>query len=607
MHGDEYDYSKTQCINCYSKVCIICPKHGEFWQSVYSHLSGHGCPKCKCEKMWNSRGRMTTEHFIDAARKIHGNKYDYSKVEYKNAKEKVCIICSEHGEFWQTPYNHLKGHGCRKCFNEMSSKKQKSTIKEFIDKAKAIHGNKYDYSKVNYINNQTKICIICPEHGEFFQTPSSHLAGNGCKMCSKVKENKYTTETFIKALKKIHGNKYDYSKVKYNGCDEYVTVICPKHGEFKIRARHLIGGVGCKKCGIEKRKTKRLSNSDEFIEKARKIHGNKYDYSKVEYINAHTKVCIVCPEHGEFWMTPNDHLSNAYGCRKCCKNISKAENSIAEIIKEYGIKVEQGNRKILNGKEIDIFLPDYDIGIEYDGLKWHSDEYCKDRLYHFKKTNECLNKGIGLIHIFEDEYYMHKEIVLSKIKHLLHINNELEKIDARKCIVNEITNKTASIFFEKNHIQGFSKSTVYLGCFKDKELIGAMSFIKRKEKCWELNRCASDINYQCRGVIGKLLSYFKKHYEWNTIKTFADKKWIINENENLYSKLGFKKCIVLKPDYKYCKGNTKERINKDNFKKKLINKNHDLSSSMSKTEMAKKLGYHKIWDCGLIKYVLEKN
>ena len=179
VHGDRYDYSKTILTKSTNKICIVCPEHGEFWQNPYNHLNGHECPKCGYLKRWFIR-KTTTEEFIKRAKEIHGDKYDYSKVEYKNPTTKVCIICPEHGEFWQTPNAHLNKQGCPKC-----GKKLKLTTEEFIKKAREIHGNKYDYSKINYINNRTPICIICPEHGEFWQTPKNHLRGQGCKKCTK--------------------------------------------------------------------------------------------------------------------------------------------------------------------------------------------------------------------------------------------------------------------------------------------------------------------------------------------------------------------------------------------------------------------------------------
>lgn len=177
IHGDKYDYSKVKYVDCNTKITIICPKHGEFQQSPSKHLHKQGCPKCKGVFRYN------TQTWIEEAIKRFGNKYDYSKVQYKSAHEKVCIICPEHGEFWQTPANHLYGQGCQKC-SYLQMRKDRQWSKEyFIEKAISVHGNRYDYSKVNYVNQNTKIEIVCPEHGSFYQIPSSHLRGSGCPIC----------------------------------------------------------------------------------------------------------------------------------------------------------------------------------------------------------------------------------------------------------------------------------------------------------------------------------------------------------------------------------------------------------------------------------------
>ncbi len=130
---------------------------------------------------------MNTEEFINKANKVHNGKYDYSKVEYVNAKTKICIICPEHGEFWQTPNNHLSGKGCALCANENKLHLYNKSNDKFISEAQMIHNGKYDYSKVEYVNAKTKICIICPEHGEFWQTPHNHLQGQGCPMFTNIK------------------------------------------------------------------------------------------------------------------------------------------------------------------------------------------------------------------------------------------------------------------------------------------------------------------------------------------------------------------------------------------------------------------------------------
>ena len=253
--------------------------------------------------------RLTTEEFIAKAREIHGDRYDYSKVEYVNSKTKVCIICPIHGEFWQIPSSHLNGQGCRKCGFLNTIKKRKTTLKEFITKSKLIHGDKYDYSKVEYKNCGTKVCIICPEHGEFWQSPYNHLNGCQCPKCS----GKTTTNTmeFIARALEIHGDKYNYSKVEYINSQTKICIICPVHGEFWQTPNNHLRSQGCPKCG-----GKIITNTDEFITRAREVHGDRYNYSKVNYINSQTKVCIICPEHGEFWQLPSAHLKGC-GCPIC--------------------------------------------------------------------------------------------------------------------------------------------------------------------------------------------------------------------------------------------------------------------------------------------------
>lgn len=186
VHNNKYIYSLvTRYENNKEKIDIICPIHGIFSQRIDKHLQGSGCPQCANKYSGSKYGKKTTGEFILQAREIHGNKYDYSKVEYINAHTKVCIICPEHGEFWQRPCNHLNGNGCKKCGAISGHNLQRKHTNYFVEKAQIIHDNKYDYSKVNYIDNKTNVCIICPKHGEFWQKPNNHLNGAGCPICNE--------------------------------------------------------------------------------------------------------------------------------------------------------------------------------------------------------------------------------------------------------------------------------------------------------------------------------------------------------------------------------------------------------------------------------------
>ena len=337
IHGDKYDYSKVLYKNSLTKVCIVCPEHGEFWQTPANHLQGQGCPKCLGKN-------KSTEDFISEAKKVHGDKYDYSKTKYKGAGEKVCIICPKHGEFWQIPSSHLRGSGCPECGKERSAELQHAkmpTTEEFVAHLVSIYGNKYDFSKVDYKGNKTKVCIICPEHGEFWKTPSALLAGQGCPRCNKSAKD-ITTEEFITKARKVHGDKYDYSKVVYTKANENVCIICPEHGEFWMQASRHLQGSSCPRCWYPNANL----TTEEFIEKSRQVHGDKYDYSKVVYKDTKTKVCIICPEHGEFWQIPSLHLSgtgcpNCHGYRKTFKF-----NLLQEFENEYAFREFLANNDI---------------------------------------------------------------------------------------------------------------------------------------------------------------------------------------------------------------------------------------------------------------------
>ena len=373
IHGNKYDYSKVKYVNNRTKVCIICPKHGEFWQQPGSHLNGVGCKKCFDEKRFELN-ILTTEEFIKKAISIHGKTYDYSNTIYTGRHKKVIITCRKHGDFVQTPHSHLTGHGCQKCGYESSRNKQKAAKELFIEKARKIHSNKYDYSKVDYINNSTKICIICPEHGEFWQRPNNHLNGYGCPECGKNiigEKSRKNKEYFIEKAKQIHGDKYDYSKVEYHKAIEKVCIICPEHGEFWQTPSNHLSGHECPICAQEKRLEKRSDDKNVFIEKARKIHGDKYDYSKVDYINSETKVCIICPEHGEFWIRPGNHINSKIGCPVCSE--SHLEKEVRTMLKNAGIELEGQKTfewlRYENPLVLDFYLPEYNIAIECQGVQ----------------------------------------------------------------------------------------------------------------------------------------------------------------------------------------------------------------------------------------------
>ena len=378
--------------------------------------------------------KLTTKEFIEKAQIIHNNKYDYSKTVYIKSTEKVCIICPKHGEFLQLASSHLSGKGCVKCSRELNSKNQLGTIEEFIEKAKKIHGDKYNYSKSVYINSKTPITITCPIHGDFKQIPNTHLNNHGCPKCGTIKNGqalKSNTSTFIEKAKQIHNNKYDYSKTEYINSRTKVIITCPVHGDFEQLPSIHLRNHGCPKCGV-------LVNSkttEQFIKDAKEVHGNKYDYSKSEYKGWNIPICIICPEHGEFWQLPSDHTSHMNGCPKCNKPKGEIviENYLIQhninFIAQYKINIDNTINK--SGKAyIDFYLPNYNLFIEYNGDQHY--EYVphmhNGSILNFNKQQNrdqyirdyCQNNNIKLIEI---RYNRNAQEILNILENQLSNDN----------------------------------------------------------------------------------------------------------------------------------------------------------------------------------------
>lgn len=539
VHGNKYDYSKVVYTRMKDKVEIICPIHGSFFQEPHSHLKGYDCPKCALERRANKR-RDTTETYIAKAIKVHGDKYDYSKVDYKSSKDKICVICPKHGEFYIRPNDHINSHrGCPMCYNEKRGTSQKLTKENFIEKSKIIHNDKYDYSKVEYINSKTKVCIICPDHGEFWQEPSSHLSGRKCPLCAKNESS-----------------------------------------------------------------VKRRLSTDDFIVRAKKVHGDKYDYSNSEYFGINEPISILCNIHGEFKQIASYHLSGN-GCQQCAKEMtdSVSEKELCDFIRNnYDGITMQNYRSILSGnKELDIYLPSKKIAFEFDGLYWHNEKNQPSRSYHVNKTNECADKGIQLIHIFEDEWIYKKDIVKSRILHLL---GKSHKIYARKCDIREVNSSTARLFLNENHIQGFCGSTYRFGLYYNNELVSLMTFGSKRKNLgsktinghYELLRFCNKLNTNVVGGASKLFKHFIKVVNPSNVISYADRRW---SKGDLYEVLGFTLTHKSQPSYFYVINDKRE--NRFNYRKDvLIREGYD--SEKTEHQIMLDRGIYRIYDCGCLVY-----
>lgn len=317
VHGNRYDYSDVEYVKSTQNVAINCPDHGTFWQTPNAHFVGKGCKSCAA-KGRGLRRRLTSDEFIRNAKVIHGDRYDYSEVRYVDATTNVTIICREHGEFPQRPANHTIGYGCPECGGN-----KPLMLEKFVERASKVHGARYDYSRVELKNVENKVEILCPNHGSFFQRPMSHLRGFGCDRCGRVETGTklcHTLKRFIADARRAHGGRYDYSQVEYVNALTSVTIVCPKHGSFIQKPASHIRGIGCSKCGDERTAAKRTRTTEDWVAEAKKIYGNRYDYSRVDYKTSHEKIEIICAEHGSFRTLPHNHTRRMSGCPNCAES-----------------------------------------------------------------------------------------------------------------------------------------------------------------------------------------------------------------------------------------------------------------------------------------------
>ncbi|MDA0649303.1 MAG: DUF723 domain-containing protein [archaeon] len=464
-HGDKYDYSKVEYTGVDNDIIITCPMHGDFKQTPYSHRKGSKCSKCA------GRG-LTNEDWVARFHEVHGDRFDYSKVMYKDNLTKITIICEEHGEFKQNPHSHRAGNGCPKCAG------LGMTTEVWIERAISIHGDTYNYSKTEYVNSTTKLMIICPTHGgfemlhgnhthatrpqdcgkcsgknlstedwikrsknkysakfdysrtvynsshesitlicdahgEFTTTPTYHmrLTSSGCPQCSTELvglSQRKTHNDVISEFKEMHGELYDYSKIVYKSANEPMTIICREHGEFQQRLHaHLGSATGCPDCSLIESGLKRRLTKEQVIERAIQVHGDKYDYSKVEYETIEDQITIICSKHGDFLQVASVHVNTGSGCPECGwiesgmkKRVSTVEwlERFAQIHKQ---RYDYSLSDIQTGEgKISIICPEH--GIFEQGVKVHG---------RGSGCSKCLKKNQTKVYEFVKEIFPHLDVL----------------------------------------------------------------------------------------------------------------------------------------------------------------------------------------------------
>lgn len=476
---------------------------------------------------------------------------------------------------------------------------------ERLRQANQIHDNKYDYSYWDdNISLKSTVKIICPIHGQFEQLLKTHIQQKcGCPKCASIG---FTTIERISQANKIHNNKYDYSVLlenKFIKIKKKVNIKCPVHGIFsQTLDNHINNKRGCPKCA----NTRRI---DTYIGKYAVPHHKQKDWSidTLEKINSkewlkeqhivQQKSQIEIARLLNLNITTVGRRLDEFEIEKFYGFASIPEKEVIKFIKGFYINtILTSTRKIIPPYELDIYIPDHNLAIEYCGLYWHSEQAEKNKHYHKRKYDMCKAKGIQLITVFEDEWFDRQEQVKSKIKSLLHKDSRT-KIFARKTEIVVVSKKIKSIFFEENHIQGNGNGSINIGLTCNDKLVACMSFIKQKNNNYELSRFATS----CRvpGGFSKLLKYFISEYNPKSIISFADLRW---STGNLYTKTGWLIDKILPPDYSYSP-DAKQRFHKFNYRRKnLANLLKNYDPELSERVNCDNNGILRIWDCGKIRF-----
>ena len=514
---------------------------------------------------------ITQDQFLARSAKIHGSRYDYSKSVCLSSKTPVTIICPVHGEFQQKPQKHWIGHGCPKCtgdkisrslikrfenpeFRKICGSKLRHTTEKFIARAKAMHGDTYDYSEVVYANALTDVKIGCHKHGVFMQTPSSHVNGHGCIKCSNEKfgaSRSVPYADYIKRANEIHKGKYSYPEIPsdFTGNGYILTITCKKHGDFE----------------------QRLEN----------------------------------------------HIYRSAGCPRCGFTISKGEDDLCAWIKSLGIDVVPRDRKIIKPYELDIVVPSKRIAIEFNGVKWHSIDPLdagnkEETSYHHTKWKMCLDAGYQLLTVWDYDWKEHRSLIEHWLRHKLGVSTR--KCSARQCNVSLATTRVANSFYSKFHLQGPPANGTHCALYIGEEMVACMTFSKsssdRKHKMEEgeftLSRFA--LSGSVPGAATKLFKHLVDKTKAVIVTTYSDNSYT---GGGVYPLLGFSMHSACDPDFKvwhYDYGvrhkSFWQRCRIPARIKELGSKEHFDPNTDTRTalEMKKLLGCRLIWDCGKIRW-----
>jgi hypothetical protein len=538
-HGGKYCYPKWEGNKLTrEKVEIVCPEHGVFGVTINDHVNKRksGCRLCGFAKISAERAD-SYEEFLGKVKAVHGDKYGYVRPARLRHAGKIEIMCPDHGSFFQNINSHLSGSGCPVCAEPLRKKSRQKTFEYFLVKARAAHGDKFDYPQpADFCGMRSRLPIVCKKHGLFIQEALVHVRSPfSCPKCAgehTVHLQQMSSELIESRLDKMHGGQ----PWAYTG-----------------------------------RSASRL-----------------FFYCSRKWANG--------DEHGKFSMLPGNFTAGK-GCSACAKVRSRAEDEVKNYVNGLGFSTFKGNNRTLPGLgrfDLDIVVPDKKVAIEYNGVIWHSERFGRNKTSHLDKTELANSLGYRLIHIFEDEWLERRSAVEMRLRAILGVG--LDKVYARNTRVSEISWQAAKEFLDTYHLQG--AGTPAKRCFGLKEkdvLVSVATFgaARFTDDDWELLRFASSVRVV--GGASKLLTAFTKTLDADgSLVSFADRRWSDGE---LYSALGFSFDGFTQPNYFYVKG--VKRYSRQRFQKHKLENVLDLfDPSLTEVQNCRNNGYYRIFDCG---------
>lgn len=544
------------------------------------------------QKVWEA----SFDAWVEACQKVHGTKYGYHLDRHNdNGMCKVRITCPEHGDFLQRAVKHKAGQGCPVC-----SGNKLHNVREKLEAA--FPGQAFPEALPS--NSKEKFTLTCAEHGEFEVTLNQLMAtkskyGVACPTCNVKRRGEVSrvgSETLLGRLKEVFP-KYEFNLASGQLTNEKCEYDCSVHGVKTAVVSDLLRGHGCNECALEARtqtirKVIGLTARQNVMDVAA-MHGGSVILHYATVKGTHDIVRATCVEHGS-WEAMLYAVKVGSGCPRCTHRISKPERELSAWLDSLKVEHVQQCRQTLEQGTLDIYIPDAQVAVEYNGLYWHSEDKA-GRTKHLRKLKDAGKAGVRLLTVFEDEWLERPEVVKKVIASALGISRD--KVFARNTEVVVISWEAAAALYDANHLQGpGTPCNENLGLVVNGNLVAAMSFREDRFGSHDREVVRYAATTRVVGGFSKLFkNYVRSQAKGTRIVSYCDLRWFTGES---YGKAGMVFQGASEPGYWWCKG--VKRHSRVGFQKhKLKGKLAVFDEARTESENMRNNGYWKVWDCGM--------